>query len=296
MARYLAAEFRERTGLKLRIEQGGTGEMLMRLRTETASGRGESCDVLWGGGAESLWANADLFEPYVSPEAAAIPGERKAADGSWTGFTVLPMVLVYNRRLLAPERAPGSWASLLEPRFRGRVAYADPSASGSAYTILRTATLALSRGRSADEALGLFAEFIGGRLLPESTQVVPSVASGDCLVGLSFENAVTEALSTDQDLRIVYPTDGTSAVPDGVALVEGAPHPAEARRFIDFVLSSDAAKIVVGRFGRRSARLDAPSPKGLAPLSSLSILPYDISAAAAAKASLVEAFRSRSAR
>jgi iron(III) transport system substrate-binding protein len=214
------------------------------------------------------------------------------------------MVIVYNKRLLPPEHAPKAWADLLEPRFRGRIAYADPAASGSAYTILRTATAALA-GDPARSAAGdgesrlagaagfarALAIALAGRVLPESSQVIPSVASGENLVGLSFENAAAETMAAGPDLGIVYPADGTSAVPDCVALVRGAGRREAAKRFIDFVLGPDVARVLAGRFGRRSARGDIPPPSGLPALSDLELLPYDIAAAAAGKRELVERFR-----
>lgn len=292
LVRVVVAEFRDRTGLSVRLVQAGTGELLRRLRAEADAGRspGDSCDLLWGGGAESLAANADLFEPYRSSEAGAIPPEYKAADASWTGFSVLPMVIVYNRRLLPEKDAPADWSELLEPRFSGRIAYADPASSGSAYTILRTATAALAReGRAS--ATAAFAGALSGRVLPESSQVIPAVASGEYLVGLSFENAAAETMAAGSDLGVVYPADGTSAVPDGVAVARGSRRREAAARFVDFVLGPDVARVLSGRFGRRSARGDLPPPAGLPALSSLELLPYDIGAAARGKDALVEAFR-----
>ncbi len=88
-------EFRERSGLRVRVVADGTGALLKRISS------GEKADVLWGGGAESLAANVDLFEPYLSPESAAILPSLREEGGRWTGFTVLPMVILVNAKLLA---------------------------------------------------------------------------------------------------------------------------------------------------------------------------------------------------
>lgn len=294
IVRVVVAEFRGRTGLSLRVVQGGTGEILQRLRTETeaARGRPSPCDLLWGGGAESLTANADLFEPYASPEAAAIKPAWKAPDSSWTGFTVLPMAIGYNLRLLTADKAPSSWADLLEPRFKGAIAYADPAVSASSYTILRTLGSALSArgGRTRAEVEEAFIANLDGRLLPESSAVFASVASGEFLVGLYHDEGARELMITGSDLAIIYPRDGTSAVPDGVALIKGARHAEAARRFIDFVLGSDVAKVMSTRFHRRSARSDCPTPEGQLPLSALRLVDYNIGVAAAEKRETLERF------
>lgn len=303
IVRIIIAEFRERTGLRARFIQGGTGEMLARLRKDAearaalaqrgAPAEAPVCDVMWGGGAESLAANADLFEPYFSPEAAAILPANKAADGSWTGFTLLPMAIGYNSVLLSKEKAPRSWADLLEPRFKGAIAYADPAVSASSYTILRTLGSALEKeGMTREQAERAFLENLNGKIMPESSTVFPAVASGEFLVGLYHDEGATELMLQGSDLRVVYPSDGTSAVPDGVALVRGSAHKAAAKRFIDFVLSADVARVMISRFHRRSARTDCPTPRGQTPLSGIKILDYNIAEAAAQKGATLARFNS----
>lgn len=296
IARFVVSEFRDRTGLSVRLVLGGTGDLLKRLRAESASRpSAETGDLLWGGGAESLSASADLFQPYRSAEDAAIPPSLKAGDGSWTGFCVLPMVIVYNRRLLPDTSAPRSWADALRPALAGRIAFADPSSSGSSYTILRTVVAALGAGDARDEtrrdAVSAFAAAVAGRVIPDSKLVAPSVASGQFLVGFAVENAAAELTAAGSDLGIVYPADGTSAVPDGVAVVRGSPRAEAARRFVDFALSRDVALVLSGRFGRRSARSDVAPPEGLPALSAVKLVPYDIPSAAVGKEALVEEFR-----
>jgi len=288
MVREIVGEFRDRTGLRVRIVSGGTGELLARLRKEAPQ---PEADLLWGGGAESLAANEDLFEPYISPEAQAIPANLKDPRGLWTGYTVLPMVLLVNGRLLPAADAPRTWADLGARTFRGNIAYADPAVSGSSYTVLRTMLLAGGGGEAGWSRIADFVRALDGALLPESSLVFRSVASGEYLVGLSYENAATDAARTGSDVRIVYPGDGTSAVPDGVAVVRGAAHGEAARSFVDFVLGPDVATVVVLRFGRRSARSDAPIPEGLPPLTSLKLVPYDVGIAASERIPTISRFQ-----
>lgn len=288
MVRVIVREFRDRTGLRVRIVSGGTGELLARLRSE---GGLPQADLLWGGGAESLAANTDLFEPYDSPEARVISLGLKDPRGLWTGFTVLPMVLLVNDRLLPAAKAPKSWAELGSDAYRGTLAFADPAVSGSAYTILRTMLLAGGGGEAGWARVEAFARNLESSVLPESALVFRSVASGEYLVGLSFETAVMDAGRTGSDVRVLYPEDGTSAVPDGVAVVRGARHGRAARAFVDFVLGSDVAAVVVGRFGRRSARSDAPDPEGLPPLTNLRLVPYDVARSASEREPTLARFR-----
>lgn len=303
LARMIIDEFRERTGLRVRTVSNGTGALLEKLQR----GEGKDADVLWGGGAESLVANLGLFEPYLSPERGAIPASLRDEEGYWTGFTVLPMVIIVNTRLVPANAMPKRWSDLALPAFAGSVAFANPARSGSSYTILRTMLVAggdavaasdssgdasgdASGDRGAWRMIEGFVGAIGGQPLEESALVYKSVASGEYLVGCTYENAGAESQRLGSDVRVVYPADGTSAVPDGVARIRGAPHREAAARFIDFVLGNDVARVVTARFKRRSARLDAPVPEGLPPLDSIRLVDYDFDASVALRSSIIERF------
>ena len=58
------------------------------------------------------------------------------------------------------------------------------------------------------------------------------------------------------DISMLYPEDGTSAVPDGCAIVKNAPHSYNAGKFIDFVVGYDTQKYATSSFFRRSVRRD----------------------------------------
>jgi len=282
-------EFRERTGLRVRVVADGTGALLARLRRD--AGRG--ADVLWGGGAESLVANIDLFAAYQSPERSAIPPGLRDAQGCWTGFTVLPMVIIVNTRLVSAEHMPRRWSDLANPALAGSVAFADPASSGSSYTILRTMLMAAGASKKPERAWNLiegFVKSIGGTPLAESALVYRSVAAGEYLVGATYENAGADAQRLGSDVRIVYPADGTSAVPDGVAILNERAHDKAACRFVDFVLGPDVARVVIARFKRRSARSDAPVPEGLRSLDSIPLLDYDFNAAVLERDSTIKRF------
>ena len=66
----------------------------------------------------------------------------------------LPVVLIYNTRLLAPEQLTG-WQDLFRPELRGRIAFADPGVSGSSFTGLVTMLHALGGDR--EDAVRRFA-------------------------------------------------------------------------------------------------------------------------------------------
>lgn len=288
LVKLVVDEFRERSGLVVAVKTGGTGELIERIRS------GEDADLLWGGGAETLAANVELFAPYISPERDAVPESLKDAAGYWTGFSVLPMVILVNSRLVAPELRPTSWADLANERYRGSVAFADPARSGSSYTALRTMLLAAKAAGERDGGWAFVERFalgLEGRTLKESAAVYAGVASGEYLVGATYEYAAGDALRLGGDVTIVYPRDGSSALPDGVAIVGRSARRPAAESFVDFALGRDVALAMRIRFLRRSARGDVQPPAGLPALDEIPLLTYDFAAAADERAATLARFK-----
>ena len=255
---YIVREFRQRTGIRVTVIAAGTGELISRMKER---GRQNEADVFWGGGVESLETVAEHFAPYESPEDAAIRAEYKAPHNLWKPFSVLPAVIIYNENLVPKDRIPSSWADLLDPWFRNRIIMADPEKSGSSFTILATLLLTMgNRGQNLFSGWD-YVEKLAGQLGPggvsaSSSEVYRAVASGDFYAGITYENYVLSLMKTGSSIGYCYPEEGTSAVPDGIALMRNARNRAEAEQFIDFVLSKDVQSLLSARWQRRPVRTD----------------------------------------
>ena len=95
-----------------------------------------------------------------------------------------------------------------------------------------------------------------GKVLGSSGDIIPQVSDGKFLVGITLEDTARKAIDQGYDITMVYPEDGTSAVPDGCAIVKKAPHSYNAGKFIDFVVGYDTQKYAMDTFYRRSVRTD----------------------------------------
>lgn len=261
-------EFEERTGIWVDVVSGGTNELLQRLQQEADAPK---ADVMFGGGVESLESYQDCFSPYICREAACISQQFQSESGCWTPFSALPVVLVYNTKLVAPE-ALTCWKDLESPAFWGKIAFADPQISGSSYTALVTR---IQAGGEEACLTGLCAA-LDGKQLDSSGAVLTAVADGSCLVGITLEETALQHIAAGEDIALVYPSDGTSCVPDGSALIKGAPHSENAKRFLDFTVSADVQALVGERFCRRAVRADIPADSSLPPLSDLTLVSYDV--------------------
>jgi iron(III) transport system substrate-binding protein len=271
----IVREFEQRTGIWVEIVTGGTTELLEKI----ASGETQ-CDLLFGGGIDSLSAYGNLFTVYKSPELKNIVPSMQG-NGVWTPFSALPIVLIYNPKLVR-FNPPEGWSSLLDPAWKGKIAFADPAVSGSSYTALVTMVQALG-GEPSVRITDLHRN-LDGRVLSSSSEVIDAVAQGEYFIGVTLEVTAVKGIEEGHDIAMVYPVEGTSIVPDGAAIVKNCRHEENAKRFLDFILSEAAQRRLPDSFSRRPVRAELYTPSA----SGLKSLEYDIAWAGSHHAEILQ--------
>ena len=255
--------------INVEVIAAGTGELCQRVVAESANPQG---DVLWGGGADTLAAYTDYFAPYVCANDDVIDEAYKDANDLWIGESPLPMVFIYNKTLIDEADVPTTWEGLCDESLKGKIAYASPAKSGSAYTQLCTM---LFSQPTLDEGWALVEKFIAnldGKIQDSSGNCHKLVASGEYTLGVTIEKSAV-LYNDNPDIGYVYP-EKNSAVPDGVALIKNCPNEENAKLFIDFVTGLECQTAQNGDWARRPVRSDL-TPVGLCELSELDLGEYD---------------------
>ena len=264
--RPIIREFEERTSIWVEVVTGGSNELLAQLEQEKGSPK---ADVMFGGGVESLDSCRDLFERVSCSGISQVPDSLRDAENAWVPFSALPLVLIYNTKLVDPATLTG-WSDLTRPEFRGKIAFADPEKSASSFTAV--ATILSSCG---EETLLSVARNLAGQQLTSSGDVLTQVAEGEKLVGVTLEETALQRIAAGNTLALVYPEEGTSCVPDGTAVLKNAPHRDNAIAFLEFTLSQSVQTLLGSQFYRRSVRTDVTVPENLP--GELNLIDYDIS-------------------
>ena len=172
--------------INVEVIAAGTGELCQRVVAESANPQG---DVLWGGGADTLAAYTDYFAPYVCANDDVIDEAYKDANDLWIGESPLPMVFIYNKTLIDEADVPTTWEGLCDESLKGKIAYASPAKSGSAYTQLCTM---LFSQPTLDEGWALVEKFIAnldGKIQDSSGNCHKLVASGEYTLGVTIEKS-----------------------------------------------------------------------------------------------------------
>ena len=267
----LIPHFQRVSGAQVDVVKGGSGELLQRLQAEADRPR---CDVVWSVAGELLQAHAALFEPL---EVDASLDPELVLDPRWQPYSqIMPVFLVDTRQFNDDStRRPTRWTDLGHADLHGQVASARATQSGSAYMQLQTVLQ-----RHPERGWEVYAQIARNlRLTPSSSAVCRLVADGEVPVGITLEATAARYAQGGEHLQVVYPADGTTRLPDGVAAVAGAPHPQLAAQFVRWALSPEVQTLLATELLRRAVRTDVPPPVGLPPLRDVQVAPYDLEAA-----------------
>ena len=241
-ARKILDAFEKETGIRVLplfdTEAQKTTGLAMRLAAEAAR---PQADVFWNNELSRtlMLAGRGVLAPYASPSAADIPGKWKAADGMWAASSLRARVIVVNTDLVSEADSPRTLEDLASERWRGKVAIANPLFGTTACQAAAQARLF-----GEDKALDWFRRLKanGVRVYDGNSVVRDVVAAGEVPVGLTDTDDALLGIARGMKLRMVLPDQaeggmGTLVIPNSVAMVNGAPHPEEAKALIDYLLS-----------------------------------------------------------
>lgn len=279
-------EFQDKTGIKVELIQAGSGELLTRIKSESNN---PLADVMFGGGAEGMEAHKEFFEPYESPEAANVMEAYKSTDGTWTGAFVSPTVIMYNKNLVAEGDVPTGWKDFGDEKWTGQIAWADPVVSGSSFTTLSILLAAMDNGTDGGwDFIRNYVKVLDGNLLSSSSAPHKGVADGEYSMCIIPEQAVLQYTEAGADyIDMVYPEEGTGAVPSAISIIKGAKNVDNAKLFVDFVLSSDVQSRM-SDYMYRTVRTDVTEEGGLKPMSEIKMADFDFIKASTEKDNYIQ--------
>ena len=275
--------------VKVEVVADGTSNLVNKIKAEAAN---PIADVLWGGGADTLAAYKDVFQPYKPTCIDLIDKSLYDPEYYWIGESPLPMVFIANTDKIPEADIPTTWAALadFDTDKYGKIAIADPVASGSAFTQL--CTMLFLFGQESDDYKSGW-EFVE-KVIPKlevknsSSLAHKDIFGGENAVGITLEKAAIKY--TDDFMKVVFPSDGTSAVPDGVAIVKDCKNLELAKLFVEFVLGQECQAAQNKDYGRRPIRSDV-TPVGLSPLADIKLMNYNFDYAAKNAAKIKEAWQ-----
>jgi len=193
-----------------------------------------------------------LLARYVSPESkTGYPPGAVDPEGRWAAIYVRQYVIGYNTRQVKPAEAPRTWSDLLSPEWAGKLALDESDTEWFA---------AMLDYWGRDKAMGYMRAL--SRQKPQQRRghslLTRLLVAGDFPLALVHASEIDKEKQEGAPVEWVRTLDPVVTSPSQVGISARAPHPAAARLFVDFLLSSEGQALIASR-GRVPARSAADS-------------------------------------
>ncbi len=260
----LIADFRRRhPGIAVTYVEMPAQILDARFR-EAVAHRRALPDFLWSSAMDLQirLTNDGYAQAYASPEAAHLPAWANWKNEAW-GTTAEPVVLIYNRRLIADAAVPrthAALAALLERRSHGiGIATYDITRSAVGYLYLAQDAQASGDFWRLAAAMGKATP----RLFVRAEDMLHAVAEGQSALGYDVVGSYALGETRrDPRLGLVQFRDYELSMARIALIPAAAPHPAAARLFVDHLLSRGGQALLAAE-AMPSVRSDVAGVDGL---------------------------------
>ncbi|MER5616092.1 2-aminoethylphosphonate ABC transporter substrate-binding protein [Streptomyces sp. NPDC002215] len=249
-------DFEKKTGIKVKYVEGGSGEMVQRAVREKSNTQADVLVTL-----PPFIQQADskgLLAAYAPAGSDQVDGADKASDSKWTSVVNNYFGFIYNKKEL--KSAPATWEELLDGKFKNKIQYSTPGVAGDGTAVL---IKAMHDFGGKEPAMAYLKKLQANNVGPSAStgKLAPKVDKGE-LLAANGDVQMNFAQSKDMpNLGIWFPAkqggkSTTFALPYAAGLVNKAPHSANGKKLLDFMLSEQAQKDVSAVGGGFSARKD----------------------------------------
>lgn len=252
--------FSELTGAKVEFLSMSSGEVITRTKAE-----GKPMADLWfGGGLDAFMAAKEdgLLDSYKSEMTDMVPERFRDEEGYYTSKGLTVVGFIVNDQILEEKglEAPKTWKDLAKEEYKGEIIMSNPAISGTNYAALKG-------------LLDLYGEEEGWDLFEKINENIDfyskrgkdpqeKTAQGEFAIGIIPVDKKAFDAARDNGLSVVYPEDGVSWVPEGVAVFKDSENADVAKAFEDFMLTKEAQKMIAEIDGKDTNQLIVEGAEG----------------------------------
>jgi len=235
----LTSAFEQKYGVKSKVWRSGSEKILQRGLLEAKASRYE-VDVFETNGPEmEVLSREKILQQSNAPGLADLIPQAIPPHREWIATRLNIFTCAYNTKLVRKEDLPKTYADLLDPKWKGKLAVEAEDSDWLAETVLKMGE---------EKGIALFKEIAkrnGVSVRKGHTLLANLVASGEVPLGLTLYNYKIEQMKNSGAPVDWFSLDPTVARPNGNGVARNAPHPHAALLFQDFELTD--GQVILGK-------------------------------------------------
>ena len=241
LVRPVSVAFEKKYGIKVRSTRANSTELSVKIINESRAGRPQS-DVFDGTSTVVPLKKEGFVLQWLPDPAKAYPAPYKDPEGYWVANNLFFLTPGFNTALVPKGTEPRSYQALLDPKWRGKIAWStSPTSSGGPGFI---GTVLTEMGT--ESGMLYLRELSKQRIAnigSAALEVLDQVIAGEYLLALQIFNhhtVISAKKGAPVDWIKMEPVTGTLSV---ISVHKNAPHPNAAKLLVDFITSSEGQNI-----------------------------------------------------
>jgi iron(III) transport system substrate-binding protein len=241
LVRPVSAAFEKKYGIKVRATRANATETAVKILNESKAGKPQS-DVFDGTTTVVPLKKEGYVLKWLPDAARAYPAQYRDPEGYWVACNLFMITPGFNTGLVARGSEPRTYQALLDPKWRGRMAWsASPTSSGGPGFI---GTVLTDMGE--EKGMAYLQELSKQKIANLGTaarEVLDQVIGGEYALALQIFNhhtVISARKGAPVDWIPMEPVTGTLSV---VGVHKDAPHPNAAKLLADFLISREGQQV-----------------------------------------------------
>jgi len=241
--------FTKETGIRTVVVLGKANELMQRMQLE---GEDSSADIFIAGDAGTLWhaAQKNLLQPATSAVLTDhVPAGLRDPQNRWVAFSSRARIIVYDRKRVK-LRELSTYEALADPKLQSDILIRSATSLDN-QSMLAAMIDAIGADKTEDWVKGLVQNFARDPRGADSDQIQAVVnLEGTIAISDSYYLARMQAgktAGTLEGLGVFFPNQHDRGVfinISGGGIAAHAPHRANAAKFLDFMLSPEAQRLI----------------------------------------------------
>ena len=253
---YLEAFAKAKPNIKVNLLRLSTGDLIARILAEKANPRH---DVIWGTAVTQMVDPRilEMAEPYRPVGFDKLNPQFKDADGRWFATTGYFAGFCVNNEVLKKRNLPmpTSWADLLNPVYKGQIVMPNAASSGTGYLQIVSILQMMCEEKGWQFLKDLDKNI--AQYIKSGSRPCKAAATGEYAIGLSFAFSGVKQIMEGYPITLVIPKEGAGYEIEVSMLMKTAKNKADAKQFLDWLLTLEAAKL----YGERAEMYSVPGAK-----------------------------------
>ncbi len=218
------------------------GDLLTRIISENKAGKLQA-DITTGGSSMSALNRLNMLDSFIPDTVADYPATYKDKDGHWVATDLYFLSVGINTDLVKPQDAPKNLQDLLDPKWKGKMAWTNQMLQGGPLGFIANILSSMGQDKGMDYLKKLATQQVVN--YPASqTGVLDQLAAGAFPVAIMmFDTQMQVVADKGAPVKFV-PIEPVFGIMNTISVLKGSPHPNAAKLFVDYTMSEEGQRII----------------------------------------------------